>query len=233
MKKADVVSRDVWLEKRRELLAKEKAHSRARDALTKERQALPWVKVDEKYVFRGPDGEQSLAELFDGREQLVTYHFMYGPDWEVGCKSCSFVTDHIEPALVHLAHRDVSLVLVSHAPLTKLEAFRERMRWNVKWVSAHGSNFNRDFNVTFTKEELDSGQAFYNFETRTFSSTEAPGISVFAKGDDGAVYHTYSAYERGLERFIGTYDLLDIVPKGRDEGGKNMGWLRLKDSYED
>jgi len=231
--KHDVVPKEAWLEARRELLDKEKAHSRARDELTEARRALPWVEVTKAYRFEGPEGEESLADLFAGRSQLITYHFMYGPDWDVGCKSCSFITDHLEPSIVHLEHRDVTLVFVSHAPLDKLEAFRKRMDWNIKWVSSHGSDFNRDFHVTFTQEELDAGELFHNFRKQTFPSTEAPGISSFYKDDDGTVYHTYSAYERGLERFIVAYDLLDIVPKGRDEGGKNMAWLRLKDSYEE
>lgn len=235
MKTGRIVSKDQWLKERLGLLEKEKAYSRARDALTRERQASPWVRVDKAYMFQGPDGNKSLADLFVGLNQLIVYHFMFDPEWDEGCKSCSFIADHIDPSVIHLAHRDVSLVMISRAPFSKLEAFKKRMGWKIKWLSSADSDFNRDFHVTFTDEERD-GAAFYNFRhNSSFPAREAPGISVFAKDDEGAVYHTYSAYARGLESYMGAYALLDIVPKGRDERASSysMQWLRLKDSYED
>ncbi len=231
-----VVSPEQWLIARKELLAKEKEFSRLRDELTAMRQALPWKKIHEEYRFHGPDGEETLADLFGDHSQLIIYHFMFDPEWDEGCKSCSFLADHYAPLIIHLAHRDVSLVTVSRAPLEKLEAFKRRMGWDFKWVSSLGSDFNRDFNVTFTQEEIDRNTVTYNYrDGTTFPVKEAPGISVFAKDSDGAIYHTYSAYARGLENFIGAYTLLDIVPKGRDEDDLpyGMAWLRHKDRYDD
>jgi predicted dithiol-disulfide oxidoreductase (DUF899 family) len=231
-----IVPADKWLAARKELLKKEKEFSRLRDEVTAARQALPWEQVETDYRFSGPDGEETLAQLFGDRSQLIVYHFMFEPDWNDGCKSCSFITDHIEPSIVHIAHRDVSLVLVSRAPLGNLEAFRQRMKWNLKWVSSEGSNFNRDFQVSFTPEEIEQHEVYYNYrEGRTFPSTEGPGISAFYKDEAGAVYHTYSSYQRGLENFIGAYTLLDIVPMGRDESALPYGmeWLRLKDAYDE
>ncbi|MDH3693876.1 MAG: thioredoxin family protein [Gammaproteobacteria bacterium] len=231
-----VVTPKEWLAARKELLAKEKEFSRLRDELTAARQALPWEKVEKEYRFHGPQGEETLADLFDGRSQLIIYHFMFDPEWNEGCKSCSFVADHYEPSIVHLVHRDVTLVTVSRAPLEKLDAFKQRMGWDFKWVSSLGSDFNRDLDVTFTQEEIEQNKAFYNYqEGATFPVSEAPGISVFRKDTDNAIYHTYSAYSRGLENFIGAYTLLDIVPKGRDEDSLAYGmeWLRHKDRYDD
>lgn len=224
-----VVSKDDWLAARLDLLAKEKAHSRARDELTRVRQALPWVRVEKRYVFESPDGEVELGDLFRGKSQLIVQHFMFDPDWDEGCKSCSFMADHIDPALVHVAARDVAFVAVSSAPLGKLLAFRERMGWRFPWVSAAGSDFNRDHHVTFTREEIESGDVYHNFREERFQSTEAPGFSVFAN-DNGRIFHTYSRYGRGCEDVMTAYDLLDYVPKGRDEE-RNMDWLRLKDRY--
>ena len=234
MKTGNIASKQKWLEARLALLEKEKAHSRARDELTRARRAMLWVKVDKHYEFDGSDGKRTLDDLFQGKNQLITYHFMFDPAWDAGCKSCSFIADHYDPSVVHIAHRDVALVTVSRAPLEKLEAFKKRMGWNFEWVSSESSDFNRDFHVTFTDEELD-GEAYYNFRKQRFPVREAPGISVFARGDDGAIYHTYSAYARGLETFMGAYYLLDIVPKGRDEDDlpHGMDWLRLKDSYDE
>ena len=228
-----IATREEWLEARLALLEKEKAHSRARDALTRARQGLPWVRLEKDYVFDGSKGAVALADLFDGKSQLIVYHFMFGPDWDAGCKACSWVADHYNPAIIHLAHRDTALAAVSRAPFEKLQAFKKRMGWDFTWVSSLKSDFNRDFDVSFSEEEI-AGDVYYNFRNQRFPSTEAPGVSVLAKGDDGAVYHTYSAYERGLENLIGTYHLLDIVPKGRDEDGLSydMEWLRLKDEYE-
>lgn len=233
MKVPSTASREEWLKARLALLEKEKAHTRQRDALTLERQKLPWVKLEKRYSFEGANGAVDMEALFGEHNQLIVYHFMFDPDWDAGCKACSFLTDHINPSAVHLAQRDVSLMMVSRAPFEKLKAFQKRMGWTVPWFSSFKSDFNRDFQVSFTEDEMD-GEGTYNFRKQGFPDTEAPGISAFAKGDDGAIYHTYSSYGRGLERFIGAYDLLDLVPKGRDEAGLSYGmeWLRLKDSYE-
>jgi predicted dithiol-disulfide oxidoreductase (DUF899 family) len=226
-----IVSQDEWLAARKALLQREKAFTRERDALSAARRALPWVKVEKAYVFDGPDGKETLAELFAGRGQLVVYHFMLGPDWEEGCKSCSFWADNYNGIDVHLAHRAVTLIAVSRAPLAKIAAFKTRMGWGFKWVSSFGNDFNRDFHVSFTPEEM-KGDVYYNYEMGRFPSDEAPGVSVFAREGD-AVYHTYSCYARGLDILNGAYNILDLVPKGRDEGGQNMVWLRHHDSYED
>ena len=233
MKNNPVLPHDEWVEARKALLAKEKEFSRLRDELTAERQALPWEKVEKEYDFEGPDGRETLADLFDGRSQLIVYHFMYGPGWEVGCKSCSFLADHFDPAIVHLNARDVSFVAISRAPLEEFQDFRKRMGWSFKWLSSHGSDFNWDYHVSFTQEELDSGEAYYNYAAKGFSSTEGPGASVFYKDDSGDIYHTYSVYYRGLDMFITAYHYLDIVPKGRDEDALayTMEWLRLHDNY--
>lgn len=234
MKSAKVVSHEEWVKARKTLLAREKEFTRQRDELARERRELPWEKVEKDYVFDAPGGKQSLSDLFDGRSQLIIYHFMYGPDWTEGCKSCSFLADHFDPAIVHLNHRDVSMVAVSRAPLAELESFRKRMGWKFKWISSLESDFNRDFHVSFTRKEIEGEGAYYNYKTQGFPSTEAPGASVFYKDDDGNVFHTYSVYQRGLDIFITTYHYLDIVPKGRDEDGLSftMEWLRLHDEYE-
>jgi predicted dithiol-disulfide oxidoreductase (DUF899 family) len=231
----EIVSREEWLVARKELLKKEKEFTRLRDELSSERRKLPWVKVDKNYVFDGPHGKETLPELFGGHSQLIVYHFMFDPDWSEGCKSCSLLADHYNPAIVHLRHRDVSMVTISRAPLEKLLAFRKRMGWTFKWVSSFENDFNRDFNVTFTADELERKAAYYNYKSGTFPVTEAPGISVFFKDDRGNIFHTYSSYARGLDIFIGTYNLLDIVPKGRDEDGLrySMEWIRHHDRYED
>lgn len=228
------VSHDEWVSARKALLEKEKGLTRLRDDLARQRRELPREKVEKPYVFEGPDGKESLADLFDGRSQLIIYHFMYGPDWTAGCKSCSFLADHFDPAIVHLNQRDVSMVAVSNAPLAELEAFKQRMGWGFKWVSSLGTDFNHDYQVTFTQEEIDSGRAYYNYKEQGFPSTEAPGASVFYKNDAGEVFHTYSVYQRGLDMFITAYHYLDIVPKGRDEDGLSftMEWLRLHDEYD-
>jgi len=229
-----VVSHGVWIEARQQLLAKEKAFNRLRDELSAERRALPWERVDKAYVFDGPDGRQSLADLFNGRSQLVMYHFMLGADWQEGCKSCSFWADNFNGIDVHLAHRDVTLLAVSSAPLPRIEAFRQRMGWTFKWVSCAGSTFNHDYHVSFSPEELEKGDIYYNYAWRKSSLTELPGFSVFYRAPDGALYHTYSTYSRGLDMMNGAYHMLDLVPKGRDEAGlgRAMSWVRLHDSYE-
>jgi predicted dithiol-disulfide oxidoreductase (DUF899 family) len=227
------VSREEWLAARKAHLAKEKEFTRLRDRLSAERRELPWVKVEKIYVFDGPDGQEALADLFEGRSQLIVYHFMFGPGWEQGCPSCSFLSDHIDGARVHLAHRDVTLLAVSRAPLPQIEAFKQRMGWRFKWVSSHGNDFNRDYHVSFTPDEMASGKVYYNYEQDTFPSEEAPGASVFYKDDAGDIFHTYSCYARGLDMLVGAYNYLDLVPKGRDEGELpwTMAWVRHHDRY--
>jgi predicted dithiol-disulfide oxidoreductase (DUF899 family) len=231
-----IVSQEEWLAARQQLLAKEKKLTRERDALAAERRKLPWVKVEKNYVFDSPSGKKTLAELFDGRNQLMIYHFMFGPGWEAGCPSCSIVGDHLGGSVTHLANRHVTLVAVSRAPLPQIEAFKNRMGWRFKWYSSFGNDFNRDYNVSFTKDEVASGKMYYNYKTQRFPSEEGPGASVFYKDDNGTVFHTYSAYARGLEPVMGIYNWLDLAPKGRDEEGMAphpMAWVRHHDRYED
>jgi predicted dithiol-disulfide oxidoreductase (DUF899 family) len=228
-----VVSREEWLAKRKELLIKEKDLTRRHDCLAEERRELPWVRIEKDYVFDTPRGKASLADLFQGRSQLVIYHFMFGPDWQEGCPSCSYVSDHLNGAVPHLAARDVTLTMVSRAPLAKIKAFEKRMGWSFPWVSSGGTDFNTDFRVTFTKEELARGKVNYNYTEQEFPSEEAPGLSVFYKDAEGTVYHTYSAFGRGLDSLLGTYMVLDLVPKGRDEDQLefSMEWVRYHDRY--
>lgn len=230
-----IVSRENWIAAREMLLEKEKEFTRAREALSALRRALPWVKIDKDYAFEGPDGRESLADLFDGRGQLVVYHFMFGPDWEQGCASCSYLADHFDGAIAHLKHRDVTLVAASRAPLAKLEAYQARMGWRFKWVSSLGSDFNYDYQVSFAEGDLAKGEVYYNYRITTFPAGEAPGLSVFRKTDGGEIFHTYSAYARGLDMLIGAYNILDLVPKGRDEDGLSftMEWIRRHDEYGD
>ncbi|WP_374563669.1 DUF899 domain-containing protein [Ideonella sp.] len=227
-------SRTQWVEQRTALLAREKELTRLRDQIARERRALPWVPIEKSYVFDAPEGRRTLAELFDGRSQLVVQHFMFAPGWEAGCKSCSFMADHIDGTQPHLAQRDVTLLVVSRAPLADIERFRRRMGWQFKWVSSFGTDFNHDFGVSFTAEERASGAVDYNYTRQPFPLEEAPGLSAFYRGDDGQVFHTYSTYGRGVELMMGTYDFLDIAPKGRDEDdlGYTMEWLRHHDRYE-
>ncbi len=229
------VSREGWIAARKEHLAREKEFTRLRDELSGSRRRLPWVKVDKSYVFEGPDGTQTLADLFAGRSQLIVYHFMFGPDWQEGCPSCSYLADHFDGAIVHLNHRDVTMVLVSRAPVARLEGYRRRMGWNFKWLSALGSDFNHDYGVSFTEADLETGEVYYNYKMGRFPSEEAPGLSVFYRDDRGDIFHTYSSYGRGLDMFIGAYHLLDVVPKGRDEDDLDftMAWVRRHDQYED
>ena len=231
-----IVSRDEWLAARKAHLAREKEFTRLRDRLSAERRALPWVKVEKPYAFDGPEGKETLADLFAGRSQLLVYHFMLGPGWEEGCKSCSFLADHIDGSVIHLAHRDVALVVVSRAPLAKIAAFKKRMGWRFKWVSSYGSDFNRDYHVSFTKDDVAKGKTYYNYQVRESSSEgEAPGVSVFYQDGTGTIFHTYSAYARGLDMLVGAYNYLDLVPKGRDEDSLpfTMDWLRHHDRYGD
>jgi predicted dithiol-disulfide oxidoreductase (DUF899 family) len=230
----NVVSDVEWTQARKALLAKEKELTRQHDALSAERRALPWRKIETDYVFDGPGGRLTLAELFDGRSQLLVYHFMFSPDWEAGCSSCSMAADHMDSSLIHVIHRDVTLTAVSRAPLAKIEAFKKRMGWRFPWVSSFGSDFNRDYHVSFTREEIANGHAMYNFDSVSFGEVEAPGASVFYKDSHGDVFHTYSSYGRGLEWLIGAYSYLDLVPKGRDEANlaHPMSWVRHHDRYE-
>jgi predicted dithiol-disulfide oxidoreductase (DUF899 family) len=228
----EIVDHDAWLTARREFLAKEKEFTHARDALTKARQALPWEKVEKKYVFDGPGGQMELADLFGGRSQLVVYHFMFGPDATAGCKACSFWADNFERNVVHLAHRDVTLVAISRGPIDKLLAFQKRLGWSFQWVSSGRSDFNFDFGVSF---EPSRSESTYNYVPKSFGGNEMPGISVFCKDSDGTIYHTYSTYGRGLDMMNAAYHYLDIVPKGRDEEALSfsMAWLRYRDAYDD
>jgi predicted dithiol-disulfide oxidoreductase (DUF899 family) len=230
-----VVSRDRWLAARRVQLAREKELMRLSDEVARDRRALPWVRIDKEYVFATPDGPRALADLFDGRRQLLVQHFMFAPGWEQGCKSCSYMADHHDGAQPHLAQRDVTLRVVSRAPLAEIERFRARMGWRFSWVSSHGSDFNRDFGVTFPDEAMAAGQVDYNYVVQApAGGAEMPGISVFWKDESGAVFHTYSTYGRGVEVMMGAYRLLDLTPKGRDEDGLafTMEWVRHHDRYE-
>jgi predicted dithiol-disulfide oxidoreductase (DUF899 family) len=228
-----VVSEAEWVTARKELLKKEKEFTRERDALSAERRKLPWVKIDKEYVFDGPNGRETLADLFDGRSQLIVYHFMFGPDWEEGCPNCSFLCDHIDGTLAHLEHHDVTLLAISRAPLSQLEAYKKRMGWQFKWVSSFGSDFNFDYHVSFTEKEIAQGEIYYNYEM-TEGGEEQPGISVFYKDESGDIFHTYSSYARGGDLLIGTYNFLDLTPLGRREAkGEGMDWVRRHDRYGD
>src|SRR5665213_4440501 len=210
-----IVSPEKWLAARREFLREEKEFFKLRDRIAAHRRELPWVKVNQGYVFESPAGRVSLADLFEGRAQLIVYHFMLAPGWEEGCRGCSLVSDHFDGALPHLKARDVSFTAVSIAPLAEIKRFKARMGWKFNWVSSHGSSFNHDFGVSFSPEEVKSGNADYNFAPREIGGEEMPGLSVFARGPGGAIYRTYSTYSRGLDLLIGAYNLLDLTPKGR------------------
>jgi len=229
----DAETKQDHLTDRLALLEREKAHLRERDALAAARRALPAVPVLNDYSFEGPDGEESLSELFAGRSQLAVYHFMFGADWEAGCPSCSFWIDGLNGIETHLAHRDTTLVLVSTAPYETLDAYRSRMGWKLKWVSTAGSSFNHDFNVSFTEAELSAGTQVYNYCQGGFSGPEAPGFSAFRRDPDGSVFHTYSTYARGLESFNAAYQVLDLMPRGRDEQALSftMSWVHRHDEY--
>lgn len=230
-----IVSQDEWLSARKTLLAEEKAFTRERDALSAKRRAMPWVKVDKNYRFQTENGEASLADLFGDKEQLIIYHFMYGPDWNEGCPSCTLMADNYKGIDIHLAHMDIAFITVSNTSLENIKAYKKRMGWDFKWVSSLGEGFNEDFRVTFSQAEIDAGAVDYNYAKTSLPVTEMPGISVFAKGDDGAVYHTYSTYARGLDMMMGVFHFIDLTPKGRfgeDENGI-MYWVRRRDQYED
>ena len=233
MPKHKVVSQDEWIKQRKAFLVKEKEFTRARDRLTRERQELPWTEVTKEYKFEGPNGTETLSDLFAGKSQLIVYHFMFHPEWTEGCKGCSYLADNYDGALVHLEQRDTTFVTISHAAYNKLESFRKRMGWKFKWLSAHSSDFNYDFNVSF--EPNDKNEVYYNYSMQTFPVNEGPGLSVFYKDEDGKIFHTYSMYGRGLEDFLLTYRFLDVVPKGRDESKlpMPMAWVRHHDKYGD
>jgi predicted dithiol-disulfide oxidoreductase (DUF899 family) len=225
-----IVSQEQWVAERKRLLAREKELTRLRDQVARERRALPWARIDKVYTFDTPEGARTLADLFAGRRQLMVQHFMLGPGWEEGCPSCSFMADHTDGMNVHLAARDVTFIAISRAPLAEIERFRRRMGWKFKWVSAFNNDFNRDFHVSFTEQE--KGKVQYNYELQPFASEELPGISVFYKDEAGQVFHTYSTYGRGVEVMMGTYNLIDLTPKGRDEAEGGMAWVRHHDRYE-
>jgi predicted dithiol-disulfide oxidoreductase (DUF899 family) len=226
----NVVAHDKWLEARKALLVKEKEFTRARDELSRQRRELPWETVEE-YVFDGPKGKQTLSELFDGRSQLVVYHFMFEPEWDEGCASCSFWADNFDPNVVHLEARDVTMIAVSRAPLAKIAAYKERMGWSFHWVSSHENDFNFDYRVSFAPEQEET--AVYNYGSQSPSNAEREGASVFAKDEGGNVFHTYSAYARGIDLVNTAYNYLDLIPKGRDEEGRApQFWVRRHDEYE-
>lgn len=229
-----VVSDERWLQQRRKLLEREKQLTHLHDEVARERRALPWRRIERNYVFDTPQGRRTLADLFEGQRQLMVQHFMLGPGWEQGCPSCSFMADHTDGMTIHLAHRDITFVAVSRAPLPEIQRFRQRMGWQFPWVSSHGSDFNRDFAVSFTPEELARGAVDYNYGKVAFPAEEAPGISVFCKDDAGGVFHTYSTFGRGVEVMMGAYQLMDLTPKGRDERDVpyKMEWVRHHDRYE-
>jgi predicted dithiol-disulfide oxidoreductase (DUF899 family) len=229
-----IVSRERWIEARRALLSRERALTRLKDELGAARRALPWVRVEEPYAFDTPEGRRTLSELFAGRSQLVIYHFMFAPDWETGCKSCSFWADNFNGITAHLARRDVTMMAVSRAPSPKLQAFAQRLGWTFPWASSQSSRFNFDFGVSFTPEEAASGALTYNYGLNRPESTDMPGVSVFAKGDHDQVFHTYSCFARGIDILNVAYQYLDLVPKGRDEEGlpHPMAWVKLRDQYE-
>jgi predicted dithiol-disulfide oxidoreductase (DUF899 family) len=226
-----IVSREEWLEARRAHLKSEKALTRMHDLVMEERRRLPWVRVEKDYRFRTTDGEKGLAELFDGRRQLITYHFMFGPGWEKGCTGCSFISDHIDGANLHLAHHDVTLIAVSRAPLEEFLPFKARMGWEFEWVSSAGSDFNADFSVAFTPEQVAAGEKLYNFGTLPAFMEDLHGESVFVRGEDGEIYHSYSSYARAGDVLIGAHNWLDLTPNGRNEGS-TMDWVRLHDEYD-
>jgi predicted dithiol-disulfide oxidoreductase (DUF899 family) len=230
-----IVSQTDWLAARRELLAREKQLTRQRDEIDRQRRELPWVKVERKYVFDGPNGKETLSDLFGDRTQLIVSHFMLGPGWKEGCVGCSFRSDHVDGCLPHLEHHDVSLVTISRAPFAEIEAFRRRMGWKFKWLSSHGSEFNYDYHVSWTPEEIKSGKVYYNYEMRNFVSEDLSGISIFFKDGDGGIFHTYSTYGRGDELVDATYMYLDLTPKGRNEAGRHHNladWVRHHDRYD-
>src|ERR1700682_3825137 len=230
-----VVSHKDWLSARTAFLAKEKEFTRLRDELSRQRRMLPWERVDKPYVFDGPNGKETLAELFEKRRQLVVYHFMFSPEWDAGCKHCSFWADNFNGIIAHLNQRDVTMIAVSRAPLATLERFKKRMGWSFKWVSSLHNEFNYDYQASFTPEEIERGAAFYNYSKRDVGGADREGISVFYKDQGGAVFHSYSCHARGIDMMNAAYHYLDLVPKGRDadELESPQDWVRHHDRYED
>ncbi len=233
MQPHQIVSWQEWIEARKALMAREKELTRARDALSEQRRNMPWVKVDKPYMFDAPHGKVSLGDLFKGRPQLVVQHVMFAPEWDAACRSCSFWVDGFERMVPHLAARDTTMVAVSRAGVAKLEAFKARMGWTFDWVSSGTNDFNYDYGVTFTRAQIEAGKPMYNFGTTPFYGEELPGISVFYRDDDGAVFHTYSTFARGLDMMNAAYHYLDLTPLGRHEDGLSfpMEWVRLRDQY--
>jgi predicted dithiol-disulfide oxidoreductase (DUF899 family) len=229
-----IASREQWTAQRKNLLRQEKELTRLRDQVASERRALPWVRVEKNYVFDGLGGPRTLADLFEGRSQLLVQHFMFGPGWAQGCPSCSYMADHTDSMNVHLAQRDIAIVAISRAPLADIERFRQRMGWKFQWVSSHRTDFNQDFGVSFTADQVARGEVPYNYQVQAFPVEEAPGVSAFCKNGAGEVFHTYSTYGRGVEVMMGTYNMLDLAPKGRDERDvpNRMEWVRHHDRYE-
>ena len=228
-----IVTREQWLARRKALLARERSLTHLRDQVAAERRELPWVRVEDDYAFDTPSGPRRLGDLFDGRSQLVVQHFMLGPGWKEGCPSCSYMADHTDGMTLHLAARDITFVAVSRAPLAEIERFKRRMGWRFTWVSSHGTDFNFDYGVSFTEEDKARDSVTYNYAKQPWEWDELPGISVFVKDASGAVFHTYSTYRRGVEAMMGTYSLIDLTPRGRDEGeGEGMAWVRHHDRYE-
>ena len=227
-----VVSHDEWLAARMAHLEAEKELTRQRDRLLEARRALPWERVEKEYIFDGPEGPVSLADLFAGRDQLLVQHFMFGPGWTEGCPSCSMMGDHVDGARPHFQQAGLSFAAVSRAPYAAITPFKKRLGWTFPWVSSEGNDFNYDFHVSFREEELARGEAFYNYRTIDPGIEELPGISVFARGDEGSIFHTYSAYARGLESLIGAFCFLDMVPLGRNEPNHIMEWVRHHDKYD-
>ena len=234
MANPEVVTREKWLVARKAHLEKEKELTRLRDELSRARRELPWVRVEKEYVFQGPNGDETFSDLFEGKSQLIVYHFMFHPSWKEGCKSCSYWADNYAGINIHLNQRDVNMVTISKAPLEQLDAFKKRMGWRFKWVSSADNDFNRDYHVSFTAQEIEKGEMYYNYRTTRFPMEEAPGLSVFAKDEAGSVFHTYSCYSRGLDMLNGAYHHLDLVPKGRDEDklSYTMEWIRIRDQYD-
>jgi predicted dithiol-disulfide oxidoreductase (DUF899 family) len=232
MTKHKVVSQKEWLTARTALLAKEKKFTKLRDQLSQERRNLPWVSVAKEYVFEGPKGRETLAALFEGRSQLIIYHFMFAPDWDAGCKHCSFWADNFNDIIVHLNHRDVTMLAASRAPYNKLAAYKKRMEWTFKWVSSGETDFNFDFFASFTPAEGKKKKAFFNYLYQDPDSSDREGLSVFYKGGKGRVFHTYSTYARGIDMVNTAYHYLDLVPKGRDEGDGGPSWVRRHDEYD-
>ena len=230
--KHPVVSREQWMSDRKAFLAKEKEFTRLRDDLSRQRRELPWVKVEKEYVFEGPKGKEKLADLFEKRSQLIVYHFMFSPEWDAGCPHCSHWADNFNGVIVHLNHRDVTMVAISRAPYSKLAAYEKRMEWSFKWLSSHDNDFNFDYHVSFTPDELKKKKALYNYTMQDPGSADREGTSVFFKDRSGNVFHTYSTYARGIDMMNVDYQYLDLVPKGRDEGDRGPYWVRRHDEYD-